>query len=159
MKLLFRPLPLLAAGLVIALLACLFTTGCQPSGGNQTHASNIVTVTEANFQSSVLDATKPVLVDFWASWCPPCKVLAPIIDEVAVAYDGRVVVAKVDVDAAPALAQRFGIAAIPTVLMFRGGKVVDQFTGVRSKAEIGRQLDKLLAESGAANGATNVVTR
>lgn len=140
----------MAAGLLALLLSSLATGGCKRSSGHAARATNIVEITEANFQSEVLASTKPVLVDFWAGWCPPCKALAPIIDEIAKDYDGRVKVASVDVDAAAALAQLFEIRAIPTVLMFRGGKVVDQFTGLRSKSEIQQQLDKLLTESGAA---------
>jgi thioredoxin 1 len=144
MKHFIRPLPLLAGGIFALVTGCLMVGGCKRPSGAASHASNIVTVTEANFQSEVLASTKPVLVDFWAVWCPPCKALAPIIDEIAVEFDTRVKVAKVDVDTAPALAQRYGIQAIPTVLMFRDGKVADQFTGVRSKMEIQRQLEKLL---------------
>ena len=121
-------------------------------------APNIVTLTQENFAQEVLQSSTPVLVDFWGEWCPPCKALAPIIDEIAKAYDGRVKVASVDVDAASSIAGRYEIRAIPTVLMFRGGKVVDQFTGLRSKSEIQRQLDKLLAETAAATS-TNTAAR
>jgi thioredoxin 1 len=158
MKRVIRSLPLVTGGLVALLLSSLATGGCGRSSGHTARATNIVEITAANFQSEVLASTKPVLVDFWAGWCPPCKALAPIIDEVARDYDGRVKVASVDVDAASALAQRYEIRAIPTVLMFRGGKVVDQFTGLRSKSEIQRQLDTLLAESGS-SASTNAATR
>jgi thioredoxin 1 len=142
-----KPLPLMAGGLVALLFSTLATGGCQRSAGHQIRATNIVEITEANFQNEVLASTKPVLVDFWAVWCGPCKALAPILDEVAKDYDGRVKVASVDVDVASKLAQRYEIRAIPTVLMFRGGQVVDQFTGLRSRGEIQRQLDRLLGES------------
>ena len=147
----------MAGGLVALLLVSLVTSGCRQSTAHSTRATNIVEITQANFQTEVLASTKPVLVDFWAIWCGPCKTLAPIIDEIAKDYDGRVKVASVDVDAASPLAERYEIRAIPTVLMFRGGKVVDQFTGLRSKSEIQRQLDKLLAEAvgGAATASTN----
>ena len=157
MKRVFRPLPLLAGGLVAVLLS-LATGGCGRAAGRSARATNIVEITEANFQTEVLASTKPVLVDFWAIWCGPCKALAPIIDEIAKDYAGRVKVASVDVDAASSLAGRYEIRAIPTVLMFRDGKVVDQFTGLRSKSEIQRQLDKLLVETAAA-ASTNTAAR
>src|SRR5689334_176242 len=154
MKWVFRPLPMMASGLFVLLLASLVAGGCDRGSGHGARATNIVAITEANFQNEVMASSKPVLVDFWAIWCGPCKALAPVIDEIAKDYDGRVKVASVDVDAVPALAERYEIRGIPTVLMFRSGKVVDQFTGLRSKSEIQRQLDKLLAEAGSA-GSTN----
>ena len=85
-----------------------------------------------------------MLVDFWATWCGPCKVIAPVIEEIATDYHGRVKVAKLDVDTAPALAQKYGVQAIPTLLFFKDGKVIDQSLGVVSKRELQGKLDKLL---------------
>lgn len=95
-----------------------------------------ITVTDAEFKSKVLDSKDPVLVDFWATWCVPCKAIAPTLDELATAYKGKVTVAKVDVDENQATAMTYGIRSIPTLLMFKGGKVVDQLAGgTKSKIE------------------------
>jgi thioredoxin 1 len=139
-------------GLAIATALMFFgISGCKDSSHRtgDSHSTNIVTLTEANFQAEVLSASKPVLVDFWATWCGPCKVLAPVIEEIATDYSGRIVVGKVDVDAAPALAQRYGIQAIPTVMLFKGGRAVDQSLGVVSKRDLQAKLDKVLAEAAA----------
>ena len=130
-------------------LVALGTSACRDTSrqGHGARNPNIVILTEKNFDSEVMASTKPVLVDFWASWCAPCRMLAPIIDEIATEYQGRVKVGSLDVDSAPALAERYQIQAIPAVLMFRGGKVADQFVGLRSKKEIQVQLDKLLSEA------------
>jgi thioredoxin 1 len=140
----------LTALAIAAILPLLGMGGCQDSShptGSDSHPTNLVTLTEANFQAEVLSASKPVLVDFWATWCGPCKVLAPVIEEIANEYSGRIVVGKVDVDAAPALAERYGIQAIPTVLLFQGGRAVDQSLGVVSKQDLKAKLNKVLAET------------
>lgn len=95
-----------------------------------------ITITKANFEEEVLHADKPVLVDFWASWCGPCRMLAPIVAEIAREREGSVKVAKVNVDEEPALANRFRVSSIPTVLVFKDGKIVNSSVGFRPKAAI-----------------------
>ena len=102
-----------------------------------------IEINEANFESEVLQSNQPVLVDFWAEWCGPCKMLAPVLDEIALEQAGRVKVAKVNVDSNPGLAARFGIQSIPTLLYFAGGEVRDQTVGVLSKRAIVAKLEKL----------------
>lgn len=100
----------------------------------------VVTITKENFEQEVLQSTKPVLLDFWASWCGPCRMLSPIVDEVAEERTD-VKVGKVNVDEQPELAQAFGIASIPTLLVIRDGRTVNRAVGVRSKEEILQMLD------------------
>ena len=102
-----------------------------------------IEINEANFETEVLKATQPVLVDFWAEWCGPCKMLAPALDEIATEQTGRVKIAKVNVDENPALAARFGIQSIPTLLYFVGGKLRHQSVGVAAKKTILAKLEGL----------------
>jgi thioredoxin len=102
-----------------------------------------IEINESNFDSEVLQSNQPVLVDFWAEWCGPCKMLAPVLDEIAVELTGRVKVAKVDVDSNPALAARFGVQSIPTLLYFEAGELRDKTIGAISKRAILSRLEKL----------------
>src|SRR6266705_6010257 len=103
----------------------------------------IVTLTQDNFEAEALKSGTPVLVDFWAEWCGPCKMVAPILDELAGEYDGRVKIGKVNVDDSQALATEYGIRAIPTLLLFKDGQVADQILGLRSKRDFKSKLDRV----------------
>ncbi|MBL9126519.1 MAG: thioredoxin [Verrucomicrobiales bacterium] len=96
----------------------------------------IKNVTVATFDAEVLKSTGPVLVDFWAEWCGPCKMIAPVLDELATELEGQLKIAKVDVDGQAELASQFGITAIPTLLVFKNGQIVDQMRGAKSKRAI-----------------------
>jgi len=102
-------------------------------------------VTDENFQTEVVDSDLPVLVDFWATWCGPCRMIAPSIEELAREYDGRVKICKVDVDNAQQTAQGFGIRSIPTLLIFKDGKQADQLIGAVPKSAIEDKLKAVLA--------------
>jgi len=106
--------------------------------------SNIITATTQNFSDTVLKSTEPVLVDFWAEWCGPCKMLAPTLDELATEYIGRAKIAKVDIDEHQDLAAQFGISSIPTLLLFKNGNVVGQSVGLKSKVALKQQIDGAL---------------
>src|SRR5580698_3294991 len=96
----------------------------------------IVTLTQENFSKEVLESPKPVVVDFWAEWCGPCKMIAPLLDELAGEYQGRASIGKVNIDEDQALASKFGITAIPTLLFFKGGQVAGQVVGMCSKRDL-----------------------
>ena len=104
-----------------------------------------IPVTDGDFARQVLQSDKPVLVDFWAEWCAPCRMLGPIIESLSTDYDGRVTVAKLDVDANQQVAMQYGIRSIPTVMLFDNGQVVDTLIGVRPKNDYERSIDKALA--------------
>lgn len=103
----------------------------------------IVEVSDASFEQEVLKCAQPVLIDFWATWCGPCRALAPVVDEIATAYQGKVKVAKLDVDRNPATAQRYGVRGIPTLLVIQGGQVKEQIVGFVPKERIEEALNKL----------------
>lgn len=105
----------------------------------------VVTVSDDEFDGSILQSDKPALIDFWAEWCQPCKMLAPTVEELAGEYEGKIVVGKVNVDDNPQTATKYGIRGIPTLLFFKDGQVVQQLVGVKSKAEIKKVIDENLA--------------
>lgn len=107
-------------------------------------SQNVITLTAANFDKEVLQSDVPVLVDFWAAWCGPCRMIAPIIDQLADEYVGRLKVGKVNVDEEVQLAQRYGIMSIPTLYFFKNGEAVGQLVGVRPKAELERVIQSVL---------------
>jgi len=104
----------------------------------------ILEVTDANFDQVVLKSDEPVMIDFWAAWCGPCRALAPIVDELAKQYGEKVVVGKMDVDKNTATPQRYGVRGIPTLLVFKGGQVREQIVGYVPKETIEKALDKNL---------------
>lgn len=102
-------------------------------------------ITEANFEEVVLKSDKPVLVDFWAEWCGPCRMVGPIVDELHGEYEGKAVVGKVNVDENPGISAKFGIRNIPTVLFFKGGEIVDKQVGAAPKTAYSGKLDAAMA--------------
>jgi thioredoxin 1 len=105
-------------------------------------SEKVQTLTDSNFDQSITTSSKPVLVDFWAEWCGPCRRLAPTVDELATDYDGRVVVAKMNVDENPATPMRFSIRGIPTLLLFKGGQIVEQIVGLADKDTLKKMIEK-----------------
>ena len=101
---------------------------------------NVVAVNESNFDAEVVNTTTPVLVDFWAEWCGPCKMIAPMLNELATEQSGKAVIAKVNVDEAPEIAARFGITGIPTLIVFKNGQPVTTLRGTQSKATVLKAL-------------------
>ena len=110
---------------------------------------DVVVLTDDNWKKEVTEAEGPVLVDFWAEWCPPCRMIAPSIDALATAYSGRVKVGKLNVDENPEVAAAFGIRSIPTLLVLKGGKVVEQQVGALPQPRIAEMLERQLEPAGA----------
>ncbi|MCH9035201.1 MAG: thioredoxin [Planctomycetes bacterium] len=109
----------------------------------QTQHQNMLTLDADNFEREVLQSEQPVLVDFWADWCPPCKAIGPVIEEIATEFEGIARVGKVDVDENESLAERYAISSIPTLLFFRNGEVVDRVQGVVPKSDLTAKLTAL----------------
>ncbi len=107
-------------------------------------SEKIVNVTDGSFEAEVLKASQPTLIDFWASWCAPCKAIAPIVDELAAEYEGKIKVAKMNVDENPMTPSKFGVRGIPTLILFKDGKVLDQKVGAVPKAQLADMLKKAL---------------
>ena len=104
-----------------------------------------IEINESNFESEVIQSNQPVLVDFWAEWCGPCKMIAPLLDELADEYDGKVKIGKVNIDEQQALATKYGIRAIPTLLLINKGQVAEQMVGAKSKRDLKASLDRVAA--------------
>jgi thioredoxin 1 len=103
-----------------------------------------IQLTDASFENEVLKADKPVLVDLWAPWCGPCRMLGPVVEELAKEYAGKAIVAKLNTDENPSTSSTYRVSAIPTLLFFKGGKLAGQMVGVQSKAAIKERLDALM---------------
>ncbi|MEI6692298.1 MAG: thioredoxin [Chlorobium sp.] len=100
--------------------------------------------TDQNFRTEIVESDKVALVDFWATWCGPCMMLGPVIDELANDYEGKAVIAKLNVDENPGIAAKYGIRSIPSLLLFKNGQVVDQILGVLPKNQISKKIDELI---------------
>jgi thioredoxin 1 len=107
-------------------------------------SEKITEVTNANFDDTVIKSEKPVLVDFWAEWCSPCRMLSPVVDEIAQNYEGKIVVGKINIDEQEVLAQKFGVMSIPTLILFKDGKAVQKSVGVVGKDKIKNMIDTVL---------------
>ena len=107
-------------------------------------SDNVLTLTKDNFKTDILDAAGPALVDFWAPWCSPCRMIAPVIDEMAAEYAGKVKIGKVNVDENREVAVEYGVMSIPTLVLFKGGQVVDKVVGFKSKNDLKALLDKYI---------------
>jgi thioredoxin 1 len=105
----------------------------------------VFALTQDNFEKEVIQSATPVLVDFWAEWCGPCKMIAPLLDELADEYDGKVKIGKVNIDEQQALATKYGIRAIPTLLLINKGQVTEQMVGAKSKRDLKASLDRVAA--------------
>lgn len=131
---------------VVGLLGCSREQAeTAASGAAAAHSPEVVITSEEHFASAVEQSSVPVLVDFWATWCGPCKKMNPILKELAAEYEGRLVVAKVDVDQHAALAERFKVESIPLLVLFKDGKPADLLLGARSKAELSGWIDARLS--------------
>ena len=107
-------------------------------------ADNVIEFTDGNFDEEVINSDLPVLVDFWAAWCMPCKMVAPVVAEIAKEYDGKLKVGKLDVDGNPGVAQKYGIRSIPSLLIFKNGEVAQMLVGAVPKPQITAKVDTVL---------------
>ena len=103
-------------------------------------SEKVLTLTADNIDSTISGASAPLLVDFWAEWCGPCKMIAPVLDELAEELDGQASIGKVDIDQFPQLAEKYGVTSIPTLIVFKGGEIADTLIGLRSKNELKERL-------------------
>ncbi|MEO0972489.1 MAG: thioredoxin, partial [Pseudomonadota bacterium] len=121
----------------------------MPSGPSNVHLleenTNMLSLNDENFEQEVMQSDVPVLVDFWAEWCGPCRMLTPLIEQLSSSYDGRAKVAKLNVDEAQQLAMKYNVRSIPTVILFKDGQVQDTFVGIKKQADYEKGLDALLA--------------
>jgi thioredoxin 1 len=108
-------------------------------------SEHVIHITDANFESEVVKAGKPVLIDFWAEWCGPCKMIAPMLDEIAGEYQGKVTIAKLNIDENPKTPQRFNVRGIPTLILFKNGQVEGQKVGALRKSDLAAFLDSKLS--------------
>jgi len=107
-------------------------------------AGGVIVVKDGTFKDEVLDANEPVLVDFWAEWCGPCRMMAPVVEQIAQEYSGKMKVAKLNVDENPESAAAYGVMSIPTLILFKNGEAVERFVGFRPKQELARLVDAKL---------------
>ncbi|HJT32987.1 MAG TPA: thioredoxin [Pirellulales bacterium] len=103
--------------------------------------AHVTEFTDGNFQTEVVGSSQPVLVDFWAPWCGPCRMIAPLIEELGSEYSGSVKVGKLNIDDSPNAAEQYGVSSIPTLMVFKGGEVVERFVGVQPKSRLQKALD------------------
>ncbi len=107
-------------------------------------AGNMIDFTDQNFESEVLESDTPTMVDFWAEWCAPCKMIAPTVEELAAEYEGKIRIGKLNIDENPSTPTKFGIRGIPTLIIFKGGQPVEQIVGVKSKADLKTAIEKAI---------------